>query len=382
MIKFLISIIIGIIFQIISIIILPRKKYYEYDYLYSKFKSKNYDFDDFFYNYYDYKLYFIELIENKIHRAKNLNQTVLAFIIICLIFLIGIIVLFLYYKYEKDKTLINLLLSFNIIFNFINWCIALAIVAKINKVRKKFDEYKLTNKIKSGIVVVIVILTANIILYFINIAFYDEIKTNSPPPRTVTNYIPTYTQRETTGQAIQSIPTTQRITRQTTSRTQVIHVQKQAQYLIRLKSVVSSDIYSKIKEYVERGKVLLTSLMRFYIEMKFIGFTSEDSIINEIKNTVAFLGVVLKNMGDDVARICMETEDENALFLLIYYIFPLIILVIRLKIEKGIYRKPITITTREIQLLTSLERDNEGNVRATFRFNQQISQTTLLNLLG
>ena len=97
---------------------------------------------------------------------------------------------------------------------------------------------------------------------------------------------------------------------------------------------------------------------------------------------VFLLGEVLQNMGDNVARICIETEGEDTLYLLIYYIFPLIILLIRLKIEKGIYRRSITVTTSEIQLLTHLERDSEGNARATFRFSQHISQSFLINLLS
>ena len=255
-------------------------------------------------------------------------------------------------------------------------------MAKVNKVRKKLDGYKLTDKIKKGIVGVIIILTSNIILYFLNVGFYADIKTNSPSPQRKTNYIPSYTRRESEEPVISSRPTTQRITSQTTTRTQVIHVNQQAQYLIRLRSVVSSEIYSKIKEYVERGKELLGSLCGFYIDMKFIGFTSEDSIVNEIKSIVFLLGAVLKNMGDNVVKICIETESQDTLYLLIYYIFPLIILLIRLKIEKGIYRRSITITTSEIQLLTHLERDNVRNVRATFRFSQHISQSSLINLLN
>ena len=231
MIKFLISILIGVILQVLNIIFLPRQKYYEYNYLYSIYKSKN---DDYFFYSYDYKLSFIKIIENQFHITKNLNLTVLAFIIICLIFLIGITALFFYYKYEKDKTLIILLLTLNVLFNFINWCIALAIVAKVNKVRKKYDEYKLTDKIKKGIVGVIIILTVNIILYSINIAFYADIETNSPPPPRQTNYIPSYTRRESEEPVISSRHTTQRKTKQTTTRTQVIHVHQQEQYLLDL----------------------------------------------------------------------------------------------------------------------------------------------------
>ena len=64
---------------------------------------------------------------------------------------------------------------------------------------------------------------------------------------------------------------------------------------------------------MERGKELLGSLCGFYIDMKFIGFTSEDSIVNEIKSMVFLLGAVLKNMGDNIARICIETESQDAL---------------------------------------------------------------------
>ena len=60
--------------------------------------------------------------------------------------------------------LINLIRLF---FSIIDWSMAIAIIAKINKIRKKEDKIGLTNEIKSGIIKVIIILK----FYFIYCIF-------------------------------------------------------------------------------------------------------------------------------------------------------------------------------------------------------------------
>ena len=61
-------------------------------------------------------------------------------------------------------------------------------------------------------------------------------------------------------------------------------------------------------------------------------------------------------------------------------------MVIKLKIEKGIYRKCQRTTDDQIVVLTQLEKrietDENGNVRQTFRIRQQVSKASIENLLG
>ena len=63
--------------------------------------------------------------------------------------------------------------------SFIDWSMALAIIAKINKIRKEEDKIGLTNEIKSGIIKVIIILTFYFIYCIFEIVFialYSEDK--------------------------------------------------------------------------------------------------------------------------------------------------------------------------------------------------------------
>ena len=122
--------------------------------------------------------------------------------------------------------------------------------------------------------------------------------------------------------------------------------------------------------------------------MNFIGLTNHDSLINEITAMVIILSSFLAGIGDEVTRICLENikEDNRAIPLLIYYLFPFIFSLIKLKIEKGIYKKNIEVSNINlITLLNKLERkieiDESGNLKVTFRYQRQINSSTLNQLL-
>ena len=159
------------------------------------------------------------------------------------------------------------------------------------------------------------------------------------------------------------------------------------QYIASLRRVLSNEAYSNLKASIEKGQLLMLALVKFYEEMRFEGFTEEKTISEEITGIIAILSSLLDKMGDPVAHILIEfCEDNDALALLVQYIFPLIIRVIKLNIERGKYRRFQRTINEQIVVLTQLERrverDENGNVTQTFRFRQQVSQASLANLLG
>ena len=107
--------------------------------------------------------------------------------------------------------------------------------------------------------------------------------------------------------------------------------------------------------------------------MNFEGLSEKDAIISEINNIISQLSKLLIKKGDEVAKICFYSfrEDESVYFLL-QYLFTLLVVVIKLIKEKGIYRIYQKENSEQIMILTQLERtierDENENVRQTFRF--------------
>jgi len=245
--------------------------------------------------------------------------------------------------------------------------------------KKNQDYYGVTNIVKKNIVNVILILTADMVFLYIELyvlfcCYKDGVYSSSssiPSIRCTNNNISHY----------------QTNTASTTTRTNIIEVRHKKQYIISLKRVLSKEVYSNLKAYIKKGKLILEALIKFYEEMKFEGLTDNQSITDEIVRIILILSVLLDKMGDEVTKICIQfPHDSDALALLIQYLFPLIVRVIKLNIEKGVYRRCQIITSEQIVVLTQLERtierDEDGNVRQTFRFRQQVSQASLVKLLG
>jgi len=266
----------------------------------------------------------------------------------------------------------------------ISWILSLAIVAKVNKLRKKGrDYYGVTNAIKKNIVNIILILTADMIIGLIEVCIsFSNYEVEKYNPR---NYTPTVRNRyinttnTNTNYQINTISTTTRIN--------AIVVKKEKQYIVSLQRVLPNEVYSNLKDYIEKGKLILLALIKFYEEMKFEGLTDNQSITDEIIRIILVLSALLGQMGDEVTKICIQfSHDTDALALLIQYLFPLIVRIIKLNIEKGVYRRCQRTTTEQIVVLTQLERtierDEDGNIKQTFRFRQQVSQASLVNLLG
>lgn len=172
-----------------------------------------------------------------------------------------------------------------------------------------------------------------------------------------------------------------------TTRTNVILVRHEKKIITLLRRVLPEDIFSNLDYYIGRGKYIIVYLVEFYFKMNFEGLTEKSPIISEINNIVTQLSELLIGSGDEVVKICFYNFQENeAAYFLLQYLFPLVMMVIKLKIEKGIYRKCQRTTDDQIMVLTQLERrietDENGKVRQTFRFRQQVSKASIENLLG
>jgi hypothetical protein len=158
--------------------------------------------------------------------------------------------------------------------------------------------------------------------------------------------------------------------------------------IILLSNVLPSQIYENIRSFIKQGKDKLIALITFFMDMKFDGLTTEDSIINEISSIILGVGKVLGDVFDDkIAKALLESGSEDHLMLLMHYAFPFIIAVIKLKIEKGIYKKSIHETQINlVQVLTQIERkielDEQGNIKLSFRIHRQINESSLYGLLN
>ena len=371
---------IELIFYVLVFLYLPKKSHYEYDYLSEEFR-KNSTFN--------YCGWYCEYFEENLKTTKNENQALLGFLIILLILVVVRIISCIVCKCKnyKEKPIIftiRLSASISSLLIIISWILSLAIIAKVNKLRKKGrDYYGVTNALKKNIVNAILILTADMIIGLIEVCIsFSNYEVEKYNPR---NYTPTVRNRyinttnTNTNYQINTISTT--------TRTNVIVVKQEKQYIVSLQRVLPNEVYSNLKDYIEKGKLILVALIKFYEEMKFEGLTDNQSITDEIIRIILVLSVLLGQMGDEVTKICIQfSHDTDALALLIQYLFPLIVRVIKLNIEKGVYRRCQRTTSEQIVVLTQLERtierDEDGNIKQTFRFRQQVSQASLVNLLG
>ena len=134
------------------------------------------------------------------------------------------------------------------------------------------DQFGLTNKIKSGIVISIIIITFQLILIFVQ--FFLVVKktdeNNTSYPRII-SYSPAYT------------PTTQvnnYVHTQTNSYTnrRIEVIQVRCQSTISIRKVVPKEVYSNLKNCVNAGKILYLCIYKFFDQQKFDGLTNSESI--------------------------------------------------------------------------------------------------------
>jgi len=154
---------------------IPQKKYYKINHF--KNYLLNYEGSEDISNYDN----IINELDIKLGSCSKINQAILAFSIIVLILsiaIIFIIIIYIFYSRQYQKIYLDsyeeIIYAINLIrlfLSFIVWSMALAIIAKINKIRKKEDKIGLTNEIKRGIIKVIIILTFYLIYCIFEFCF-------------------------------------------------------------------------------------------------------------------------------------------------------------------------------------------------------------------
>ena len=170
----LLFIFIDVVLNIIILFLIPKVKFYKYNYLKKFFLSYEGEAD-----YND-----IKIIAEKLKSSIKLNQTVLAFSIILLILSVVIIIFIILFNLKSDKFQIklNVIHCLNLILNSIrlcflimNWIITLIIISRINILKGKEDKIGFTDEIRNGIIITIIILSIcivyDIIEYYI---FYSR----------------------------------------------------------------------------------------------------------------------------------------------------------------------------------------------------------------
>ena len=174
-----------------------------------------------------------------------------------------------------------------------------------------------------------------------------------------------------------------------TNRAEVeVRVTNTNERIILLFNILPREVYENLKSFIEQGKEKMNKLIAFYLEMRFDSLTTEESISNEIASIIVGVAKILSDVFDDrVAKVCLELGTEDHIMLLMHYAFPLIISVIKLKIEKRIYRRSVNVVhVNVIQMLTQVQRrielDEQGNIRINFRINRQINQNSFVGLLN
>ena len=280
---------------------------------------------------------------------------------------------------------------FNIIFLFINWCMSISIIPKLNKVRGDGYNNKLTDNIKARIIGVIILYSFCYVYIFIQYFIEDILEKcedcgKEEKPRITTTEKPRYTIALRVNNDNDNITTTRNITTNTQNAetSQAITTNR----VILLSNVLPEQVYRNIKSFIELGKAKLIMLTGFFIEMKFDGLTDRDSIINEISLLVVMVGKILTEVFDDrIAKALLESGSEDHIMLLLHYIFPFIIAVIKMKIEKGYYKRSSDLSQINlVQVLTKIERkielDEQGNIKLSFRISKQVNQVPLERLLN
>ena len=267
---------------------------------------------------------------------------------------------------------------------------SLSIIPKLNKIRGNGFNNKLTDDIKNRIIGIICLYSFNYIFTILPYFFEDIINKISDFCK----------QKSHKTERVESEPNyiiSSKIRNDddkisTTSRNKITSIRESnnttTNHVVLLSNILPEQIYKNIKSFIELGKGKLSALEDFYIEMQFDGLTDRDIIKEEILSIVIVVGEKLGDVFDDkIVKALIESGSEEHIMLLLHYIFPFIVAVIRAKIEKGIYKKSSNSFELDMtQVLTQIERkielDEQGNIKLSFRISKQVSQVPLEILLN
>lgn len=305
-------------------------------------------------NNYDQLSFIIENLDNiseSFGKYKKMNQTILGFIIITIIYMVLLFIIYFILGCEsKNKNMfISFLIVLLMVFNLLNFILSCFIISKLLKIKKKYKNYKTDDfmlinegikQILNPIINIIYLLIINIILNLFELFAYNYCKYNTW--KETGNYICDISKEycccccccdicESSSNNYSRPKTFSDKNNTINSNNKTITTITTENYIINLKKYVSIENYKYLKEYVEKGKKILIELIEFYKEMEFDGFKTKERISNEIISIIVIVAEYTKDKGDNIAKICLETKDDDAKWLLLYYLFPLIISVIKLK---------------------------------------------------
>jgi len=151
-----------------------------------------------------------------------------------------------------------------------------------------------------------------------------------------------------------------------------------------IKQYINNDIYEAIIKGIfdKRAEEHLNQILMFYKYQKFDGLYDDDNIVKEILNIILFIVAVL-HYQDDKLMINLSKDIEKNFLILFEYSLPLILSVIKLKIEKGYYKKSyITIGEAKTDFFIIMEKEIERNdkedklnYKSVFRCKKVTSET-------
>ena len=154
-------------------------------------------------------------------------------------------------------------------------------------------------------------------------------------------------------------------------------VRNEKKYVTLLRRVLPDEVISDLDSYIEKGKLRYEKLGHYFLEMEFEGFGEYEVVVSELTNLFHTINRLLLQMKEKVVVILIDNfEEEGAFHLLLQYLLPIIIKVIKLRIEKGKYRNYERTKDEQIAALNQIEKefetDGNGDVRKAFRIDQQV----------
>lgn len=318
----------------------------------------------------------------KFVQAKKENSGILAMTIIFFLFIIfSILAIYsdciwissndkeLFYKGSK---------IINIVFIFICWILSISVLSKINKTPETYSS-ELLDKLKGKSTKIVIIETFSLVFYILDIIIYFRLilnyncNSNSEPiksssPRISTSYTPTsylYTSTSTNNQ------------KQETSSQSVRRDIIEAYLTIQIYNALIEGIYE------ERGKIHYRKIVDFFKSQQYDGLMEENEIEREIFNIICFLSIKLSTR-DKIVKSYSNNLTKNK-FILCEYLLELILALIKLNIQKGIYKRTYYIihkTTVEnrffVEMNMEIQRDNNQDrvkYHGVFRCRNNINET-------
>ena len=89
--------------------------------------------------------------------------------------------------------------------------------------------------------------------------------------------------------------------------------------IVLFSNILPQQIYNNIRSFIEQGKAKMIALLKFYLDMKFDGLTTHESISTEIATIICVVGKVLsEEYGDRIAKACLESGSEDHVMLLLH----------------------------------------------------------------